>query len=228
MLVLRHEAEERAVVTAPAAADESVYDAAVHEELMQRERRVGAQLDAVRQGKERLREREAELDAREAELAAGTYKDADRLRADLEERQAHLRRVHDSLAAQAERLSLRAQELEERERALPVPAVLPVGALVPEVVPPLVPEPEPVAPSPPPVVSVPEPEPPLPPPVAGPAGAFNVFELERLVRARAGDPAADEWNYYLLYLRDYASVDGELPAQFDGLVWDVFGPLVGA
>jgi hypothetical protein len=229
MLVLRHEAEERAVVTAPAAADEGVYDAAVHEELMQRERRLGAQLDAVRQGKERLREREAELDAREAELAAGTYKDADRLRADLEERQAHLRRVHDSLAAQAERLSLRAQELEERERALPVPAVLPVGALVPEVVPPLVPEPEPVAPSPPPVVSVPEPEPPpLPPPVAGPAGAFNVFELERLVRARAGDPAADEWNYYLLYLRDYASVDGELPAQFDGLVWDVFGPLVGA
>jgi len=88
-------------------------------------------------------------------------------------------------------------------------------------------EPEPAPPPPPPVVSAPEPEPP-PAAVAARAGDFNVFELERLVRARAGDPAADEWNYYLIYLREYASLEGELPAQFDGLVWDVFGPLVGA
>ena len=104
------------------------------------------------------------------------------------------------------------------------------------------PEPEPVRPA---LVSVPAPPPPPEPVrVAAPAPPpavvtiasrdtrpreWNLWELERLARAGSGgDPAADEErNYLLMYLREFANADGALPVDFDGLVRDSFGDLIG-
>jgi hypothetical protein len=51
-----------------------------------------------------------------------------------------------------------------------------------------------------------------------------------LTREHAGtDEARDEERSFLLmYLRDFAGADGLLPIDFDGLVRDSFGELVGA
>ena len=59
---------------------------------------------------------------------------------------------------------------------------------------------------------------------------WNLFELERLTRERAGgDVVQDEERQFLLmYLREFADADGQLPIDFDGLVRDSFGELVGA
>jgi hypothetical protein len=120
----------------------------------------------------------------------------------------------------------------------PAPVVVvPVEEPVPVVVP------VPVAPV---LVSVPAPPPPPPPeparapePVA-PAVVtlasrdtrpreWNLWELERLTRESSGsDPALDEErNYLLMYLREFANADGALPLDFDGLVRDSFGDLIG-
>ena len=58
---------------------------------------------------------------------------------------------------------------------------------------------------------------------------WNLWELERLTRAGGGhDPAVDEErNYLLMYLREFANADGALPADFDALVRDSFGDLIG-
>jgi len=108
------------------------------------------------------------------------------------------------------------------------------------------PEPEPEAERPP-LVAVPAPEPepePEPEPIAveEPAAAvvvpigvgaaprsWNVWDLERLAHEHAGaDVARDEERTFLLmYLRDYADPGGALPPDFDGLVRDSFGDLVG-
>ena len=96
-------------------------------------------------------------------------------------------------------------------------------------------EPEP-APESPVLIVVPEPEPePEPEPVVMASfpqepRAWNLWELERLVRTRAGrDPLRDEeWGYLLVYLRDFASSDGVLPEDFDALVRESFGELLEA
>ncbi len=90
----------------------------------------------------------------------------------------------------------------------------------------LLPEPEPE----------PEPEPAeevLPPVVAlRPAAPqeWNIWELERRARERAGEDRArdEEWAYLLLYLREFATPDGNLPLNFDELVRGSFGDLIGA
>jgi hypothetical protein len=99
------------------------------------------------------------------------------------------------------------------------------------------PEPEPEA--------EPEPEPePAPPPVPpGEDGAavvelplrggpreWNLWDLERRARERHGqDPYRDEeWSALFVYLREYASPDGMLPADFDDLVRSSFGELLSA
>ena len=108
------------------------------------------------------------------------------------------------------------------------------------------PAPEPVAEYPQ-LVAVPEPEPdpvsiapaapePAPEPstvvpigiVAGPR-QWNLWDLERLTRERAGvDVAQDEERQFLLmYLREFADSAGLLPLDFDGLVRDSFGELLG-
>ena len=58
---------------------------------------------------------------------------------------------------------------------------------------------------------------------------WNLWELESLTRAGGGgDPAVDEErNYLLMYLREFANADGALPVDFDGLVRDSFGDLIG-
>ncbi len=117
------------------------------------------------------------------------------------------------------------------------------------------PEPEPAPPPPPPpepepelervpLAAVPEPAPEAPPEPAPapepqtvvPIGysamprEWNLFELERLTREHAGgDVVQDEERQFLLmYLREFADTDGQLPIDFDGLVRDSFGELVGA
>jgi hypothetical protein len=106
------------------------------------------------------------------------------------------------------------------------------------------PAPEPVAVEWPALVSVPEPayvpepepEPAPAPSTVVPIGVgagprqWNLWDLERLTREHSGpDPLQDEERQYLLmYLRDFADADGLLPIDFDGLVRDSFGELVGA
>jgi outer membrane biosynthesis protein TonB len=125
----------------------------------------------------------------------------------------------------------------------PPPPPAPVVVVeVEEPVPVVVPVPVPVAPV---LVSVPAPPPPAPEPVRAPEPAapsvvtiasrdtrpreWNLWELERLTREGSGsDPAVDEErNYLLMYLREFANADGALPVDFDGLVRDSFGELIG-
>jgi hypothetical protein len=108
------------------------------------------------------------------------------------------------------------------------------------------PEPEPVVAERPPLVAVPEPELlPEPEPLPAPAVAavatvvpigvgagpqrWNLWDLERLVREQSGGGAAhdEERTFLLMYLREFAGPDGLLPVDFDGLVRDSFGDLVG-
>ena len=92
-----------------------------------------------------------------------------------------------------------------------------------------VPEPAPVVPLP-----VPEPEPaPEPDPEPEPAAVRRLptlHELERSVAAAA--PAhpelAEEWRWYLFYLRDFARADGSLDDDFGLLVETAFSPLFAA
>jgi hypothetical protein len=135
----------------------------------------------------------------------------------------------------------------------PEPEPEPVAAVPPEPEPELEPEPEPepepeeepepvaapvlaAAPAPPPEPE-PEPEPaPVPQrdviplaPRGGPV-EWNVWELERLTREHAGQDEFkdEERSYLLIYLREFANPDGVLPIDFDALVRDSFGELVGA
>ena len=110
------------------------------------------------------------------------------------------------------------------------------------------PEPEP-APAPssesPRIVAVPPPPPepeaePQPGPEAARVVAFlpasdgprewNLWELERAARDHATDDVVrnEERSYLLMYLREFAGPDGVLPDDFDSLVRDSFGDLVGA
>jgi hypothetical protein len=84
----------------------------------------------------------------------------------------------------------------------------------------------------------PEPEPAAPEPAAPstvvPIGVgtgprqWNLWELERLTREHGGGDVAqaEERQFLLMYLREFADSDGQLPVDFDGLVRDSFGELV--
>jgi outer membrane biosynthesis protein TonB len=106
------------------------------------------------------------------------------------------------------------------------------------------PEPEPAAPSPPPLRPVP-PSPPPSPPAPRPAAAapgvidmrtrvtaqprrWNLWDLERRARDEAqADPLRyEEWSYLFVHLRQFATPDGSLPTEFDGLVRESFGELL--
>jgi hypothetical protein len=91
--------------------------------------------------------------------------------------------------------------------------------------------------------SVPDPEPELEPepepepdaaevvPIGIGAGPrqWNLWDLERLTREASGTDFAldEERTFLLMYLREFAGPDGSLPVDFDGLVRDSFGELVG-
>ncbi len=105
----------------------------------------------------------------------------------------------------------------------PAPEPEPVRALqsVPEPEPELEPEPEPE----------PEPDAAEVVPIGIGAGPrqWNLWDLERLTREASGTDFAldEERTFLLMYLREFAGPDGSLPVDFDGLVRDSFGELVG-
>lgn len=119
---------------------------------------------------------------------------------------------------------------EEPEVAAP-----PEAAPPPTVAPPA-PTPAQVVVPPPPPVAAPAPPSAYTPPAAPPAvtqtgdGGWNLWTLERAAREQAGrDPVRDEERSFLLmYLREFADAEGNLPDEFDGLVRDSFGDLVGS
>jgi hypothetical protein len=57
---------------------------------------------------------------------------------------------------------------------------------------------------------------------------WNLWDLERLARDEAQrDPARyEEWSFLFVNLRHFATPDGSLPAEFDGLVRESFGELL--
>jgi hypothetical protein len=178
------------------------------EEVTKRERAM-----ARRAGE--LAKREADLDQRRGKLdevdARLEQRDAEveQRRGKLDELDARLNQRTAELEASNEQLTARAGEVAESERELEARAQTP-------------PPPEPI----------PEPEPtalPAPPPPVTRVGSTNVNHLQRLVDAQtgAGAPAeqVETWTTYLFFLREHAASDGSLPAQFDGLVEDVFGSL---
>jgi hypothetical protein len=59
--------------------------------------------------------------------------------------------------------------------------------------------------------------------------SWNLWDLERLSRESAGHDAVrdEERTFLLMYLREFAGPDGVLPDDFDSLVRDSFGDLVG-
>lgn len=111
------------------------------------------------------------------------------------------------LARRAGELAARQRELEERDEPEPEPE----------------PEPPPV-----PVEPTPAPEPVEAAPALPSGGRWNLQDLVRLVEENsdASTDQAEEWRTYLFFLRGHAAADGSLPAQFDGLVNDVFGDLL--
>jgi hypothetical protein len=60
--------------------------------------------------------------------------------------------------------------------------------------------------------------------------AWNLWELERVVRERAGENAArdEERNYLLVCLRQFARPDGQLAVEFDDVVLESFGDLLAS
>jgi hypothetical protein len=92
-------------------------------------------------------------------------------------------------------------------------------------------EPEPVAVVPVAAATELAPEPSTVVPIGVGAGPrqWNLWDLERLTREHTGaDIAQDEERQFLLmYLREFADSAGLLPLDFDGLVRDSFGELVG-
>lgn len=126
--------------------------------------------------------------------------------------------------------------------ATPAPAVtkraldLP-GLQEPEPDPPPAPEPEPQPGPQPEPIAVEEAAPPAapaPPAVEQPAPPpapreWNLWELERQAREHSGDAARrEEWTALFVYLRQFATTEGLLPKEFDGLVRESFGELIQA
>ena len=116
-------------------------------------------------------------------------------------------------------------------RPEPEPEPEPVAERAPlAAVPELEPEPAPAAPEP--AAPEPWPEPSTVVPIGVGAGPrrWNLWVLERLTREHAGGDVAqdEERQFLLLYLRDFADPSGLLPVDFDDLVRDRFGELVGS
>jgi hypothetical protein len=203
-----------------------------------REQRVARQIEVVLAQEEALDRRRAEIRAREDQLLRREEELARRGR-ELELawslREAELDERRQAIEARERAVAERAAALEEtarrKARALAEETVSPVErnreiAWREQAVKSVFPDP--------PAESVPAAAPGvadtqeivLEPPV--PEGGWNLNRIERLVEAAAdANPArADEWRYYLLYLREFAEIGGALPRTFDRLVWDAFGDLL--
>lgn len=57
---------------------------------------------------------------------------------------------------------------------------------------------------------------------------WNLWDLERRARdEQQRDPGRyEEWSYLFVHLRQFATPDGFLPTEFDGLVRESFGELL--
>lgn len=169
----------------------------------------------------RLAEWQRELAEREQSLSGGPPPDEDREKAteresaqarELAAREEELARRQDALQRRVAAITARERALARRAAELSLREVTPVRA-----------EPEPEA------APAVEPEPSAEPAIApapGRAGLPTLDELDHLVAANPDPDRSDEWRYTLLYLREYADYEGRLPAEFDGLVADVFGELL--
>jgi hypothetical protein len=67
-------------------------------------------------------------------------------------------------------------------------------------------------------------------PLRGGTRGWNLWDLERRARERYGEDhyRDEEWSALFVYLREYASPDGMLPADFDDLIRSSFGELLTA
>ena len=119
----------------------------------------------------------------------------------------------------------------------PLPAVTKRPLDLPGLEEPETPAPPPPEPQSPPPEPEAEPEPAQPPqaePVAEePAPSapreWNLWDLERQALEHSGDAARDEeWLALFVYLRQFASTEGLLPKEFDGLVRESFAELIQA
>jgi hypothetical protein len=193
--------------------------------LTERERRLRAQVAELER---RVAADHSEVGDRAAELAERERAIDERMKV-LEKT---VRRRARELAQEAVALKTKEQELVARERRLAAGA----PAAPPDLPPPPVFQGQPqAAPPPPSAPPPPEPEPgrrlepiPLLRHGAAPEGGWNLDRLERWIEER-GDRfpgRVEEWRYYIVYMRDFANVDGILPSSFDRLVWDVFGELL--
>jgi O-antigen ligase len=181
---------------------------------------------------------------REQRLAAWEERLA-RFEPELEQRAAELAERERVAAAEREEvLAARARALDEWERALNAREIRvrsgEVGAReLPETPEPPAatvrapaPEPEPVVVEPAPVEQPPRAVEPAPAParILAPAGHRPVvlWELEHLIAERRDpDPyVQEEREAMLFHLRAHVGPDGAIPAQFDALVADVFGPVL--
>jgi uncharacterized membrane protein len=172
--------------------------------LTHREAALRRVTEAVEQQRTRLTEQERALERRERALEERESRppaDDDRL---------------EEAVRRAEEAERRVRELEERvadlatrlESATTRPAVSPTSA-----------PPSPVA-----AGEAASPPPPVTEPSNG-DDTYHLRRLEHLVREAElrGDPAAEEWAYYLPLLRERADADGHLPREFHTLVDSVFG-----
>jgi hypothetical protein len=114
------------------------------------------------------------------------------------------------LVALIERASSRARSRPAEQQAAPAASVEPAREQ----------ELKPASPA---AESLPQQPPPTPvvqQPAAQPAPReWNLWELERQAREHAGESArSEEWTALFVHLRQFASTEGLLPTEFDGLV----------
>jgi hypothetical protein len=72
-----------------------------------------------------------------------------------------------------------------------------------------------------------EPTPPEPEPITSVVPReWNLWELERAVRAADDQERHEEWSALFIHLREFANADGDLPVEFDALVRESFGDVL--
>jgi DNA repair exonuclease SbcCD ATPase subunit len=191
------------------------------EVVLAQEEALDRRREELREREDRLSRRERELEQRRREVELGWSKrtaELDERECQVEEREraveSRMKKLEETARKKARSLAEETVSLAERNRdvawrekaveaAFPDPAATPApapGEDTEEIL--------------------------LTPPV--PASGWNLNRIERLVEVHADDNPgrADEWRYYLLYLREFAEIGGALPRSFDWLVWEAFGDLL--
>jgi hypothetical protein len=175
-----------------------------------REQLLTVRIETLLAEQTRLDRRRAEIKAREQEL--------ERRLAELAFREADDRdgiaRIADKLERRSEELDKREAELDRRAKALEETVRKKARAYAEETV--LLKDEATVVAMKPPAEEI------------RPQSGWDLNRLEALVEqnASAFPGRIEEWRYYLLYLREFANVNGVLPRSFDWLVGQALGDLV--